>query len=151
TGTMAHAGGKRMEVGSDEYKLVKRWIASGTPFGKKEDPTVAKITVHPEHRILSRGNRQQFAAYAHYTDGSVHDVTHRAQYERNDQELAVVDGVGLVRTLEMSGEPAVMARSQGNVAVFRAAVPLGVPTPDYQFEPKTVVDRFTLKKWKELG
>ena len=23
--------------------------------------------------------------------------------------------------------------------------------PDYQFEPKTVVDRFTRKKWQELG
>ena len=31
TGIMAHAGGKRMEVGSDEYKLIRRWIASGTP------------------------------------------------------------------------------------------------------------------------
>ncbi len=151
TGVMAHAGGKRMEVGSDEYKLVKRWIASGTPFGKKDDPTVAKITVHPEHRILSRNNRQQFAVLAHYTDGSVHDVTQRAQYESNDQEIAVVDGAGLVRTLEMSGEAAIMARYQGNVAVFRATVPLGVKTPAFAFEPKTVVDRFTLKKWKELG
>ncbi len=29
TGIMAHAGGKRMDVGSDEHKLVRRWIASG--------------------------------------------------------------------------------------------------------------------------
>ena len=44
TGTMAHAGGKRMEVGSDEYKLIRRWIAAGTPFGSKTDPVVTKIT-----------------------------------------------------------------------------------------------------------
>src|SRR5581483_6823747 len=74
TGTMAHAGGKRMEGGSDEYKLIKRWIASGTPFGKDSDPTVAKITVFPEHRIIPRNNRQQFEVYAHYTDGTVLDV-----------------------------------------------------------------------------
>jgi hypothetical protein len=151
TGLMAHAGGKRMEVGSDEYKLVRRWIAAGMPYGKPEDPVVAKITVHPEHRILSRDNRQQFAVHAHYSDGSVQDVTQRAQYESNDGEIAVVDGAALVRTLELSGEAAIMARYQGQVAVFRATVPLGAKIPDYTFEPKTVVDTFTHKKWKELG
>lgn len=151
TGTMAHAGGKRMEVGSDEYKLIRRWIAAGTPFGKPEDPVVTKITVYPEHSILTRNNRQQFAVYAHYSDGYVQDVTQRAQYESNDQEIAIVDGAALVRSLEMAGEAAVMARYQGNVSVFRATVPLGVKTPEYKWEPKTVVDVFTQKKWQELG
>jgi hypothetical protein len=151
TGTMAHAGGKRMDVGSDEYKLVRRWIASGAPHGSPSDPTVAKITVVPEHRVLSRNNRQQFAVHAHYSDGTVQDVTQRAQYESNETEIAVVDGAALVRTLELSGEAAIMARYQGNVSVFRATVPLGIKVPDYKFEPKTVVDNFTNKKWKELG
>jgi hypothetical protein len=151
TGTMAHAGGKRMEAGADEYKLVRRWIASGTPFGSPTDPTVTRITVSPEHRVLTRNNRQQFSVLAHYSDGSVQDVTQRTQYESNETEIAVVDGAALVRTLELSGEAAIMARYQGHVSVFRATVPLGVKVPDYKFEPKTVVDTFTSKKWKELG
>ncbi|MCC6416906.1 MAG: DUF1549 domain-containing protein, partial [Gemmataceae bacterium] len=151
TGTMAHAGGKRMEVDNDEYKLIRRWIAAGTPFGKPTDPVVTKISIFPEHRILTRNNRQQFAVLAHYSDGSVLDVTQRAQYESNDSEIAVVDGAALVRTLEMSGEAAVMARYQAHVAVFRVTVPLGATIPDYQFPYRTVVDRFTHKKWKELG
>jgi hypothetical protein len=151
TGMMAHGGGKRMEPGSDEYKLVRRWIASGIPYGNKEDPTVTKITVYPESRILTRNNRQQFAVYAHYSDGSVLDVTQRAQYESNDQEIAVVDGAGLVRTLELSGQAGIMARYQAKVAVFRAVVPLGAKIPDYKFEDKTVVDQLTHKKWQELG
>ena len=53
TGTMAHGGGKRMEVGSDEYKLIRRWIAAGTPFGSRHDPVVTKITVYPEQRIIA--------------------------------------------------------------------------------------------------
>ncbi|MCS7045492.1 MAG: DUF1549 domain-containing protein, partial [Gemmataceae bacterium] len=151
TGVVAHAGGKRMEIGSDEYKLVRRWIASGMPFGSPTDPVVTKITVFPEQRIITRNNRQQFAVLAHYSDGSVVDVTSRAQYESNDPDIAVVDGNGLVRSLEMSGEAAVMARYQGQVATFRATVPLGVKLPEYTFEPKTIVDRYTLKKWQELG
>lgn len=150
-GGIAHAGGKRMEVGSDEYKLVRRWVASGMPYGDEKDPTITKITVSPEHRILSRNNRQQFTVVAHYSDGSTQDVTQRAQYESNDTEIAVVEGAALVRSLEMSGEAAIMARYLGQVAVFRATVPLGVTIPEYQFAEKTVVDRFAKKKWQELG
>jgi hypothetical protein len=150
-GQVAHAGGKRMDVDSDEYKLIRRWIAAGTPFGDAKDPVVTGITVHPEKATLSRNNRQQFAVIAHYSDGSVLDVTQRAQYESNDQEIAIVDGAGLVRTLNVSGEAGVMARYSGNVTVFRATVPLGVPIPEYQFEHRTVVDKFTHAKWKELG
>jgi hypothetical protein len=151
TGAVAHAGGKRMEVSSDEYKLLKRWIAAGTPFGQASDPHVTKISVFPEHRIVQRNNRQQFAVLAHYSDGSVHDVTVRAQYESNDPDVLVVDGNALVRSLDLSGEAAVMARYQGQVAVFRATVPSGLKVPDYQFEHRTVVDKHTHRQWQELA
>ncbi len=151
TGTMAHAGGKRMEVGSDEYKLIRRWITAGAPYSDGKDLEVTKITMVPEQRIISRNNRQQFSVHAHYSDGSVVDVTGRAQYESNDPDIAVVDGAGLVRSLDMSGEAAIMARYQANVATFRATVPLGEKIPAYTFEQKTIVDRFTQKKWQELG
>jgi hypothetical protein len=148
---MAHAGGKRMEAGSDEYKLIYRWMASGMPYGKPSDPYVTKITVYPEHRIMFRNSKQQFAVYAHYNDGTIQDVTQRAQFESNAQDVAIVDGAGLVRSLDMSGEAAIMARYQGQVAVFRATVPLGLEIPKYTWEPKTIVDVFTQKKWVELG
>jgi hypothetical protein len=150
-GGVAHGGGKRMEVGSDEYRLIRRWIAAGMPVGAKTDPVVVRITVFPEHRVLTRHNRQQFALAAHYSDGSVEDITRRGQYESNDQEIAIVDAGGLVRTLGMSGEAAVMCRYQGHVTTFRATVPLGLKTPDYPFTENTLVDRFTRKKWQELG
>ena len=150
-GLMAHGGGKRMDVDSDEYKLIRRWIGAGTPYGKPTDPIVTGITVYPESRLITRHGRQQFAVEAHYSDGSVVDVTQRAQYQSNDQDIAIVDGTGLVRTLDVSGAAAVMARYQGQVAVFQATVPLGVKVPNYPFEPRTVVDRFTRKQWQELG
>ena len=40
SGGIAHGGGKRMEVGSDEYRLIRRWIAAGLPYGKPTDPVV---------------------------------------------------------------------------------------------------------------
>jgi len=150
TGAVAHGGGKKMEPGSDEYKLVRRWIAAGMPFGSEKDPVVTKIAIVPEHRVMTRQNRQQFAVYAHYSDGKIEDITRRAQYESNDQEIATVDPSGVVRTLSLSGEAAIMARYQGYVSVFRALVPLG-PTPQFEFAEQTVVDKHTSKKWRELG
>jgi hypothetical protein len=150
-GRLHHGGGKRMEVGSDEYRLVRRWIATGMPFGLPTDPVVTKITIFPEQRVLSRDNQQQVAVLAHYSDGRTEDVSRRALYDTNDSEVALVDGSGVVRSLKMSGEAAIMARYQGHVTAFRASVPLGVPIPQYKFEHKTVVDQHTHKKWQGLG
>jgi hypothetical protein len=151
SGAVAHGGGKRMEANSDEYKLLRRWIASGTPYGNESDPNVTKITVYPDHRVLTRQNKAQFAVYAHYSDGTVEDVTGRTQYDSNDTEIAVVEPNGTVRSLSLSGEAAIMARYLGKVAVFRVTVPLAVPTPEWKFPTQTVVDAHTQKKWRDLG
>jgi hypothetical protein len=150
-GGVAHGGGKRMEVGSDEYRLLRRWVAAGMPYGDKNDPVVTSISAFPDHRVMTRNNHQQFAVYAHYSDGAVEDITRRAQYESNDQEIAVVDADGLVRTLGMSGEAAIMVRYQSHVATFRATVPLGGKTPNYDFPVQKLVDQHTQKKWHSLG
>src|SRR5262249_21158984 len=151
SGAIAHGGGKRLDPASDEYKIIRRWIAAGSPFGKADDPTVVRISIYPEHATLPRNGKQQFAVSAHFTDGSVEDITHRAQYESNEAEIALVDDSGLVRTLALSGEAAIMARYQGHVATFRATVPHGGKVPEYAFKPATIVDRYTQKKWQELG
>jgi hypothetical protein len=151
TGQAPHGGGKRMDVGSEEYKVLRRWVASGLPVGSPDEPTVTKITIFPERRILGQQARQQVAVTAHYSDGRTEDVTRRAQFDSNDPEIAVVDFGGVVRTLSLSGEAAIMARYQGQVAVFRATLPLSGKPPEYTWQPKTVVDQFTHKKWQELN
>jgi hypothetical protein len=151
TGRTAHGGGKKMDPDSDEYRVVRRWIAAGMPWGDSKDPVVTRISVYPEHRVMARNGRQQFAAYAHYSDGRVEDITRRAQYESNDTEIATVGEAGLVRTNSLSGEAAVMARYQGFVAAFRATVPLGADIPKWEFAEKTVADKHTARKWRDLG
>src|SRR5262245_28119636 len=106
-GQIPHGGGKKMEKDSDEYRVLRRWIASGLPYGKADDPVVTKISVAPDKRILSRNNKQQISVLAHYSNGAVEDITRRAQYESNDTEIAGVDTAGLVRTFGSSGESAI--------------------------------------------
>jgi hypothetical protein len=152
TALVPHGGGKRMDVDSHDYKMVRRWITTGLPYGKPDDPVVTKISVNPPQRLLARGSEQQITVTAHYSDGSTEDVTRHAQYESNETEVAIVDNTGLVKSLELSGEAAVMARYQGQVATFRATVPLGVPIASYpDFPAANFVDQHTLAKWKQLG
>jgi hypothetical protein len=151
TGRMPHGGGRKMDPNGEEYKLVRRWIESGTPFGEKTDPTVTKVTVFPETCVLDRLARQQLAVYAHYSDGSIEDVTRRAQYESNVIDIATVSEAGVVRTLSATGQAAVMVRFSGYVTAFRAVVPRPGPAAAFAFEPKNVVDTHTSAKWRELG
>lgn len=150
-GVMPHGGGKKMEVDSEEYKLLRRWIASGMPYGTDQDPTLSKVTVYPESRVIDRQGRQQLVVQAHYSDGSVEDVTRRAQFESNETEVATVSESGLVRTLSITGQAAVMVRFNGAVTVFRSAVPRPGEPVKFDFPVQTIVDQHTSAKWRELG
>ena len=53
SGAVAHGGGKKMDAGGEEYKIVRRWIASGMPYGEPTDPTVdedQRLPRKPRHR-----------------------------------------------------------------------------------------------------
>ncbi|MFT3879198.1 MAG: hypothetical protein QM703_06005 [Gemmatales bacterium] len=139
-GIMPHGGGKKMEKESDEYKTIRRWIASGMPWGDEKDPKVTRVSVYPEQRVVARAGRQQLAVLAHYSNGTVEDVTRRAQYESNETDIATVETGGLVNVGKTSGEAGIMIRYQGMVTVFRATVPLGVKIPDYQFPNNNYID-----------
>jgi hypothetical protein len=150
-GRTAHGGGKKMEFGGEEYKIVRRWIASGMPYGSPDDPTVTRISVFPEARVLDRKAAQQLAVFAHYSDGSVEDVTRRAQFESNDAEIATVNETGVVTTLATTGQAAVMARFSGAVTVFRAVVPRPGDAVRFEFPEDNPVDRAAARKWRELN
>jgi hypothetical protein len=151
TGRVPHGGGKRLAVDSEPYQTLRRWIVQGTPLGG-ETSSLKKLEVLPAQRILERQHQQQLAVIAHYEDGTSRDVTRQAQYQSNEMPVAVVDDDGLVRSLDLAGEATIMARYQGQVAVFRATVPLNKPIAKYpDFPENNYVDRLTLAKWKKLG
>lgn len=149
-GQSPHGGGKRMDVGSYEYRMIVGWIEQGMPFGSETDPHVVGIRCYPESRVLTQNSEQQIAVLATYSDGSTEDVTRMALYEPNDSEMAECSETGLVTTLNLAGEVAIMARYQGQVATFRATIPLGADTSNLP-EPANLVDEAVFKKLRLLG
>lgn len=151
TGAIPHGGGRKMDPTGEEYKLLRRWIASGMPVGHDSDPKIIRVSVHPEQRNIQRGSRQQLIIHAHYSEGSKEDVTRRAQFESNDTEIAQVSESGLVQAQKLTGQAAIMIRFSGNVAVFRAIVPRPGEIPKFDFAVKTKLDEAVAAKWRELG
>lgn len=150
TNTVAHGGGMRLQLGSYEYQKLARWIGQGMPYGQATDPVVAKIEVAPAARTMGQNAQQQLAVRAIYSDGSIEDVTRLAQFEANNPEMAETSVTGLVKTLDLTGDVAVMIRFQGQVAVFQASIPLGIKV-DKLPEARNYIDELVFDKLKTLG
>ena len=154
TNTLPHGGGKRLEVGSAEHRVLARWIAQGArgPEGRGKIPT--RIEARPARRSLAAGGGQQLRVVAHYADGTQVDVTQLAQFQSNSTDLATVDERGMILAGRGVGEAAIMARFQGLVDIARATLARpsveGEPTVD---DPpgRTLIDPFWLGKLKALG
>src|SRR5262249_19806030 len=127
TAQVPHGGGKRIEVDSEPYRIMRQWIETGMPPASADAPKLVKLHVQPLERVMEPGERQQLAVEAEYSDGRMRDVTHQTEFSSNLGVVAAVDSDALVTATGQSGEAAVMARYMGQVAVFRVMVPHGQP------------------------
>ncbi len=150
TNVLPHGGGKRIEQGSYEWQLLTRWIRQGTPFGNVDDPTISRIEVVPDVREMNFRSSQQVSVIAHYSDKTTRDVTPLASYEPNHSEMATCESGGRITVNETPGEVAVMVRFGGQVTVFRAIIPQGLPVPTTPPE-KNFIDHLVFNKLTQLG
>jgi len=123
--TMAapHAGGRRFDEKSAEYRLLARWISEGATFTVPGEPKLERVDVEPKQRVLQLRGKQRLLVTAHYSDGSRRDISRDAQLLSNEDGIATVDA-GQVTASNLAGEAAVMVRYMGQVAVSRVTVPL---------------------------
>jgi hypothetical protein len=149
-GKVPHGGGQKLEPDSYNYRIVRRWIEQGMPYGQPDDPQVVRIEIYPRERSLDRGSQQQLSVTARFSDGSTQDVTRIAQFEPNDTEMAEVDETGLAHALDLTGDVAIMARFQSQVAVFRATIPLGIEVASLP-AANNYVDELAFAKLQKIG
>ncbi len=150
TAKVPHGGGQRIEMDSPFYRVLRRWIEQGMPYGASDAPVVTHIEVFPQERLMPRDGTQQLVVVAHYSDGSSEDVTRTTAFDSNDSEMAEVSPTGVVTTSKLTGSVAVMARYQGHVGVFRATVPLGVEIASLP-PSRNFIDDLVFKKLQALG
>jgi hypothetical protein len=150
SGRVPHGGGVRLEASSADYALLRKWISQGAPYDKAGDPQLVSFEVRPARGSIQRRGRQQLKALAHYSDGSLRDVTSRALYESNDAAMAEVGSHGLVTAQNISGNAAVMVRYQGSVAVYSTSIPLGAPLEKMP-HGKNFIDEHVFSNLQQIG
>jgi len=107
---LAHGGGRRLKKGDPAHAILHQWIAEGLRLDPPTEPDVVKIQVLPEARTFHHdGTRQQLLVLAHFSDGSIRDVTPIAVYSSSAEAVAKVNEGGLVEKVSR-GETAILAR-----------------------------------------
>lgn len=145
-----HTGGKKLEPGTDDYKILVRWIAEGMNYTLKDEAKLSGISVEPARVTMKVKTTQQLKVTARYSDGSSRDVTKLALYEANDRAMAEASEQGMVKTLDIPGNVAVMVRYGGRVSVCSVSVPLGARVDSTPPE-KNFIDQHVFANLKQIG
>ena len=145
-----HVGGKKIEPGSEAYQTLVRWIAEGMNYASPDEPKLTGISVDPPRLTLKPESSQQLKVTAQFSDGTSRDVTGLALFEANDTSMAKATESGLVTTLDLPGNVAVMVRYSGKVSVCSISIPLGAPV-DSVPPAKNFIDEHVFANLRQIG
>lgn len=152
TTALAHKGGLRFEVDSEEYRLLAAWIAAGCPPPRLEDPVLEDITVIPAEALGEPGGTVALTVRARYSDGTERDVTRWSKFTSTDETVASVDRSGTITVLG-HGEGAVTVWYSARIvaARIRAPYPHEVPASVYaEAERSNFIDDLVLERLARL-
>ncbi len=152
TMALAHKGGKRLDVGGDDYRLLAAWIEAGCPGPKEDEKTLDAIELAPAESGLAPGQTAQLRVTAKYSDGSSRDVTRWARFTSADETIATIDPAGTVNVIG-HGEGAVTAWFSSQIAVARVLAPFPhtVAADVYAAAPRAnVIDELNLAQLQKL-
>jgi Protein of unknown function (DUF1553)/Protein of unknown function (DUF1549) len=109
TGQIAHEGGPRFAVGSNEYQILRRWIAEGAQVDSTTTPVLKRLLVTPSEKYLIQPkNEIKVQARATFSDGTTKDVSRLAVFESTNPKIEV-SASGHVKSME-PGETTIVVR-----------------------------------------
>jgi hypothetical protein len=151
TGSVPHTGGKRFDLSSDFYKAVFQWLDAGAPHDPPNVPKVTSVQIAPTEMVIEGQNvPRQLQVIAHYSDGTLRDVTQLAVFITNNEPTAKVSPGGLVTSGDR-GEAFVMARfDTTTVGCQVIVVPKDLAFTFPQVEERNYVDKLIDDKLRKL-
>jgi hypothetical protein len=149
-----HKGGVKFAPDSLEFRVLAEWIADGAPPPKVDDPRIVRIEVVPPQVTLKAGDEHQMVVKAHFTDGSVSDVTRWVKYTAANTAVATVDdATGKVKVVG-PGEGAITAWYLSKIAIATVTSPYPnqvAPDTFAKAPRRNVVDERVMEKLAGLN
>ena len=152
TTALPHKGGKRLEVGSADYRTLVAWIAANCPAPTDAEPRLATLEATPSEKTLAKGATEPLTVTATYSDGSRRDVTRWAKFTSADETVASVDPTGKISVIG-HGEGAVTVWYASNIVTARIVSPFPNRIADdvYSGAPRSgFIDDIVLDELKKL-
>jgi hypothetical protein len=151
--TVPHKGGKRLEVGSWEWRLLVNWVKGGAQNVAKSGPEFVRLEVTPSEIAFAKsGEKVDLQAVAVWTDGTREDVTPLCRFQTNDGQVAEIDANGRVTGQEPGDTHVVVSYDTAvvPVPVLRPVSDL-VGTKYPQVEIAGPIDEHVTHKLRKLG
>jgi hypothetical protein len=145
-----HMGGKRLEVGSVDYQILQRWLASGAPPPSAAALQVTGLQVVPNRRVGAEGFTQQLRVVAAYSDGKQRDVTAWAKFDSIDESVLRVTPDGVFRAVGR-GQGTAMVRFEGQAELATVVVPYADKVDLSGWVSNNFIDRLAAAKFQEIG
>ena len=148
-----HEGGQRLQNGSWQLAVLRRWIEDGGKGVTDESAKFVRLEVSPAEIVASQKSETwQLRAIAVWSDGSREDVTPLCRFRSNDDQIAIINETGLV-TAQGPGDSHVVAFYDNGVVPVPVVFPVSDKTgPNYpDITPRTTIDELVLLKLKKLG
>ena len=101
SGLEPHEGGVRLNLDSESYRTIRRWIEQGARW-EEGSGRVKSLKVDPPQVVFDNSSAtnsaasQSLAVTAEFADGTRELVTHLCQFSSRDEGVAVVDPNGAV-------------------------------------------------------
>lgn len=149
TAAVPHGGGKRLDVDSAAYRILRRWVEEGMPAPAANGPRVVELKVVPSELVLKPGEQEPLAVEAHWSDGEVRRVTDWVLYESTQDTVAEVSAAGLV-AVHRSGGATITVRYLGQSAAVPVIVPYGESTAANSFQADNFIDELMSRQWRQL-
>ncbi len=153
TTALKHKGGKRIDVDSDDYRLLAAWIAGGAPGPSTKDPGIVSLTVSPGETLIKPGGKLALAVRAKYSDGEERDVTRHVRFTSTDETVASVDASGNVEVVG-PGEGAITAWYASQIVIARVTSPFPNEIADAVFKESpraNFIDDLVLEQLRRLN
>jgi hypothetical protein len=152
TGQVRHGGGVRFATGSWEYRVLRGWIAGGAARNRGAGQVAVLSLSEDEVAFARAGEERPVKVTARYPDGGREDVTPFCDFRTNDDAVAVVSNLGLVKALR-PGSTAVVVTYLGNVRPLRVLVPAASP-PGFRYPDvpeRNYIDREVFARLRRLN
>ncbi len=153
TSDSEHEGGKRMEPGSWQQRLLVRWIESGASGVEENASSFQRLEVFPNELIFQEvGQTVPLRVVAVWSDGLREDVTCLTRFETTDDTVATVSDDGLVQS-KAAGDAHIIAYYDNGVVPTSTILPVsGFSGEDFPDVPApTRIDQLVVAKLSKLG